>query len=60
MRAPATVAVLAYHSIDTAPTRSFASLTVDPGLFDEHLAGLREAGLEAIPFCEVPATLAVS
>ena len=58
MPAPATVAVLAYHSIDAAPARSFASLTVDPGLFDEQLAGLREAGLEAIPFCEVPATLA--
>jgi peptidoglycan/xylan/chitin deacetylase (PgdA/CDA1 family) len=58
MRAPGTVAVLAYHSIAAPPTRSFAALTVDPTLFDEHLAALCEHGLEAIPFCEVPATLA--
>jgi peptidoglycan/xylan/chitin deacetylase (PgdA/CDA1 family) len=58
MRAPGTVAVLAYHSIAASPTRSFAAFTVDPALFDEHLAALCEDGLEAIPFCEVPATLA--
>ena len=50
--------MLAYHSIAAAPTRSFAALTVDPGLFAEHLAALREHGLEALPFEKVPAALA--
>ena len=35
-RAPS-VAVLAYHSVAAATTRSFASLTVAPALFEEHL-----------------------
>jgi peptidoglycan/xylan/chitin deacetylase (PgdA/CDA1 family) len=52
------VPVLAYHSIASATTRSFAALTVDPSLFEEHLAALREHGLDVIPFCEVPLALA--
>lgn len=52
------VAVLLYHSIATVTTRSFAKLTVDPVLFDEHLAALREQQVEVIPFSQVPAALA--
>jgi peptidoglycan/xylan/chitin deacetylase (PgdA/CDA1 family) len=51
------VAVLLYHSIATVTTRSFAKLTVDPVLFDEHLAALREQQVEVIPFSQVPAAL---
>jgi peptidoglycan/xylan/chitin deacetylase (PgdA/CDA1 family) len=52
------VAVLMYHSIATETTSSFAKLTVDPSLFDEHLAALREQQLDVIPFSEVPSALA--
>jgi peptidoglycan/xylan/chitin deacetylase (PgdA/CDA1 family) len=51
------VAVLMYHSIATETTSSFARLTVDPSLFDEHLAALREQQLDVIPFGEVPSAL---
>jgi peptidoglycan/xylan/chitin deacetylase (PgdA/CDA1 family) len=51
------VAVLMYHSIATETTSSFARLTVDPSLFDEHLAALREQQLDVIPFSEVPSAL---
>jgi peptidoglycan/xylan/chitin deacetylase (PgdA/CDA1 family) len=56
--ASATVAVLTYHSIARASTSSFASLTVEPSLFDEHLAALVECELPVIPFRAVPAALA--
>ena len=52
------VAVLLYHSIAADTTRSFAKLTVDPVLFAEHLAALRERQVEVIPFREVPIALA--
>jgi peptidoglycan/xylan/chitin deacetylase (PgdA/CDA1 family) len=58
MSAHGTVAVLTYHSIAVQTTGAFARLTVDPALFDEHLAVLREHGLDVIPFREVPAALA--
>jgi peptidoglycan/xylan/chitin deacetylase (PgdA/CDA1 family) len=58
VRCRATVAVLVYHSIATVTTRSFAKLTIDPALFDEHLAALREQLRELIPFGEVPAAVA--
>ncbi len=58
MHAPPTVAVLVYHSIAATTTRSFAQLTIDPGLFDEHLAALGEQALEVIPFGAVPDALA--
>lgn len=51
------VAVLMYHSIATETTSSFAKLTVDPSLFDEHLAALREQQLNVIPFGEVSSAL---
>jgi peptidoglycan/xylan/chitin deacetylase (PgdA/CDA1 family) len=57
MSARTTVAVLTYHSIATQTTPSFAALTVDPSLFAEQLAALREHGLEVIPFGAVPAAL---
>lgn len=58
MRAPATVPVLAYHSVAGGKPRSFATLTIDPALFEEHLAALVEHRFEVIPFCEVPLALA--
>jgi peptidoglycan/xylan/chitin deacetylase (PgdA/CDA1 family) len=53
-----TVAILTYHSISPWTTRSFARWTVDPRLFDEHLAALREDGVAVIPFSAVPDALA--
>ena len=58
MRARRTVAVLVYHSVAATTTPSFAKLTVDPALFEEHLAALREQSLDVIPFSQVPAALA--
>jgi peptidoglycan/xylan/chitin deacetylase (PgdA/CDA1 family) len=58
MTARGTIAVLAYHSIATQHAGPLAQLTVDPGLFDEHLAALREHDLDVIPFREVPRALA--
>ena len=46
-----------YHSIATETTSSFARLTVDPSLFAEHLAALRDQQLDVIPFSGVPAAL---
>jgi peptidoglycan/xylan/chitin deacetylase (PgdA/CDA1 family) len=52
------VAILTYHSIAPWTTRSFARWTVDPLLFDEHLAALREHGHDVMPVSEVPRALA--
>lgn len=57
MASPATVPVLAYHSVSARSTRAFAALTIAPALFDEHLAALRESGAEVIRFAEVPHAL---
>jgi peptidoglycan/xylan/chitin deacetylase (PgdA/CDA1 family) len=51
------VAVLLYHSIAEVTTSSFARLTIDPTLFDEHLAALCEQQIEVIPFSQVPDAL---
>lgn len=58
MHPRATVAILMYHSIAATTTHSFAKLTVDPALFEEHLVALREQSAEVIPFSQVPAALA--
>jgi peptidoglycan/xylan/chitin deacetylase (PgdA/CDA1 family) len=58
MRPPTTVAVLMYHSVAATTTSSFARLTVDPVLFAEHMAMLREQPFDVIPFGEVPRALA--
>jgi peptidoglycan/xylan/chitin deacetylase (PgdA/CDA1 family) len=58
MSVKSTVAVLTYHSIAARTTRTFAPFTVDPALFDEHLAALREHGHEVILFRDVPGALA--
>jgi peptidoglycan/xylan/chitin deacetylase (PgdA/CDA1 family) len=58
MYAQGTVAVLMYHSIATTTTPSLARLTVDPVLFEEHLAALQEQPIDVIPFGQVPAALA--
>ncbi len=57
MRSAQTVSVLTYHSIAATTTSSFAALTVDPSLFGEHLAALRDHGIDAIQFGEVPDAL---
>jgi len=58
MAGHATVAVLTYHSIGELRTRSLASLTVAPTLFDEQLSALRDAAVGVIPFAEAPSYLA--
>jgi len=57
MLAQATVAVLLYHSVAPTTTRGFAPWTIDPSLFEEHLAALREARVQVIPAREVPEAL---
>ncbi len=52
------VAVLMYHSIAATTTPTFRRLTVEPTLFDEHLAALRQEQAEVIAFGDVPAALA--
>ena len=52
------MAVLTYHSIAARTTPSFAALTVDPGLFQEHLGALSDLALDVIPFAAVPTALA--
>jgi peptidoglycan/xylan/chitin deacetylase (PgdA/CDA1 family) len=47
-----------YHSIASATTSSLAKLTVDPFLFDEQLAALRDQQVDVIPFTEISAALA--
>jgi len=56
-RAAGSVVVMMYHSVAATTTSSFARLTVDPALFDEHMAALREQQLDVISFNEVPAAL---
>jgi peptidoglycan/xylan/chitin deacetylase (PgdA/CDA1 family) len=51
------VAILMYHSIATSTTLSFRPYTVDPALFDEHLAALRDAGARLVAVKDVPAQL---
>lgn len=58
MYAQETVAILMYHSIATTTTPSSAKLTVEPVLFEEHLAALREQPIDVIQFGQVPAALA--
>ena len=53
-----TVAVLCYHSISTQTTPTFARLTVDPSLFAEHMAALRDQDVDVIAFFDVPDALA--
>ncbi len=53
-----TVSVLTYHSVAVETTSTFASLTVDPSLFRDHLDALCERGVDLIPFGEVPDALA--
>ncbi len=53
-----TVAVLSYHSVAAQTTPAFARLTVDPSLFAEQMAALREQNLDVIAFSEVPDALA--
>jgi peptidoglycan/xylan/chitin deacetylase (PgdA/CDA1 family) len=52
-----TVAVLSYHSIAKQTTPTFARLTVDPSLFAEQMAALREQSVDVIRFADVPEAL---
>ncbi|MBV9338235.1 MAG: polysaccharide deacetylase family protein [Solirubrobacterales bacterium] len=53
-----TVTVLCYHSISTQTTPTFANLTVEPSVFAEQMAALREQDLEVLAFRDVPEALA--
>jgi peptidoglycan/xylan/chitin deacetylase (PgdA/CDA1 family) len=52
------VSTLLYHSVAVTSTANFSELTVEPGLFSEHLGALRDAGCRFIRFQDVPAILA--
>lgn len=58
--APPGIAILMYHSIAATTTASFRDLTVDPLLFDEHVAALSDAGCHLVAVGDVPALLAGS
>jgi peptidoglycan/xylan/chitin deacetylase (PgdA/CDA1 family) len=57
-RHPGCVAILMYHSIAAASTRSLRELTVDPSQFDEHVSALKDAGARFVAVDDVPAALA--
>lgn len=55
---PATsVPVLCYHSISTTSTPAFGPFTVDPGLFEAHVAALLDDGYQFLLVRDVPAAL---
>ncbi len=56
--APPGVAILMYHSIARSTTAAFREFTVDPILFEEHVAALVDAGCHFVTVEEVPALLA--
>lgn len=58
MTEPFMLPVLTYHSVASETTPEFASLTVEPGLFAEHMAALKEQDVDIICFGDVPAALA--
>jgi peptidoglycan/xylan/chitin deacetylase (PgdA/CDA1 family) len=58
MNSRTNLAVLSYHSIAVRSTPAFSRLTVDPSLFAEQMAALREQNLDVIPFSAVPDALA--
>jgi peptidoglycan/xylan/chitin deacetylase (PgdA/CDA1 family) len=51
------VAILMYHSIAASTTASFRPYTVDPHLFDEQLAALRDGGCRLVTVEDVPEVL---
>ncbi len=55
--APRGISILMYHSIARTSTASFRRLTVDPVLFDEHVAALLDAGCQLVCVGDVPALL---
>ena len=56
--APPGVAILMYHSIARSTTATFREFTVDPILFEEHVAALVDADCHFVTVQEVPAVLA--
>lgn len=46
---------LLYHSFSNTTTPSFRDLTVEPSLFSDHMAALRESGCRFVHFHELPA-----
>ncbi len=55
--APSGIAILMYHAIAGSSTASFRPYTVDPLLFDEHIAALLDARCRFLTVEEVPALL---
>jgi peptidoglycan/xylan/chitin deacetylase (PgdA/CDA1 family) len=54
---PTGVAILMYHSIGRSTTAWSRRFTVDPGLFDEHIAALTDARTRLLAVREVPGLL---
>jgi peptidoglycan/xylan/chitin deacetylase (PgdA/CDA1 family) len=54
---PAGIAILNYHSIASSTTASFRRYTVDPLLFEEHIAALIEADYKLVTAADIPALL---
>lgn len=52
------VAILMYHSIARSTTPFFRPYTVDPRLFDEHIAALLDADCRLVTVADVPGLLA--
>jgi len=55
--APPGVAILMYHSVGRSTTAWSRRFTVDPGLFDEHIAALIDARARLVTVREVPGLL---
>jgi len=51
------VAILMYHSVGRSTTAWSRRFTVDPGLFDEHVAALTDARARLVAVADVPALL---
>ncbi len=51
------VAILMYHSVGRSTTAQYRPFTVDPGLFDEHVAALIDARARLVAVRDVPALL---
>jgi peptidoglycan/xylan/chitin deacetylase (PgdA/CDA1 family) len=58
MRASDSLPVLCYHSVAATSTSPFAPFTIDPDLFEAHLAALLDDGFEFVCVRDVPAALA--
>ena len=54
---PTRVHTLLYHSVADTSTPALKELTVEPSLFSEHMAALRDTGCRFVRFQDIPAVL---